>query len=236
MRRTKDVSIIIALFIAVLCLGCGKAERHAENKIAKALQERLGPAESYEVNITGSPMKLLKGKMERLDIVGKNVNLEKGVKLASLNVTVHDLVFNTKTQEIMYASKTSFSAAIAQDELTKYLHKNYPDVPELKIALRTGYIDVSAKPTVAGVGVAVKTEADIHVKDHHLLILDLKKISAAGVPVPEFARNYIETKVNPVFDSKDLGFNATVNSIRMAQGSICVAGNLDLVQAVQLNK
>jgi hypothetical protein len=117
--------------------------------------------------------------------------------------------------------------------LTKYLHKNYPDVPGLKISLRDGYIDVSARPTVAGVGVNVKTEADIYVKDHHLLILDLKRVSAAGVPAPEFARNYIETKVNPVFDSKDLGFNATVNSLKLLQGSIYVSGNLDLVQLSQ---
>ncbi|MEN6357482.1 MAG: DUF2993 domain-containing protein [Armatimonadota bacterium] len=230
MWRSKAVSIIAMSFIVSLCVGCGRAERHAENKIAEALQQRLGPAKSYDVNITGSPMRLLKGKMERLDIVGKDVNLEKGIKLESLNVTVHDLVFDTKTQEIKGASKTSFSATIAQSELAKYLHKNYPDVPELKISLHDGYIDVSARPAVAGVGVNVKTEADIHVKDHHLLILDLKKVSAAGVPAPEFARNYIETKVNPVFDSKDLGFNATVNSLKLAQGSICVAGNLDLVQ------
>ena len=215
----------------MLCAGCGRAERHAENKIAEALQQRLGPAKSYDVNITGSPMRLLKGKMERLDIVGKDVNLEKGIKLASLNVTVHDLVFDTKTQAIKHADKTSFSATITQSELTKYLHKNYPDVPELSVSLRDGNIDVSAKPTVAGVGVNVKTEADILVKDHHLLVLDLKKISAAGVPAPEFARNYIETKVNPVFDSKDLGFNATVNSLKLAHGLISISGNLDLVQA-----
>jgi hypothetical protein len=227
--RCKAILLIAISLVTALCAGCGRAERHAENKIAEALQQRLGPAKSYNVNITGSPMRLLKGKMERLDIVGKDVNLEKGIMLASLNVTVHDLVFDTKTQEIKYASKTSFSATIAQDELTKYLHKNYSDVPELKISLRDGYIDVSARPTVAGVGVNVKTEADLLMKDHHLLILDLKKISAAGVPAPEFARNYIETKVNPVFDSKDLGFNATVNALEIAHGSISISGNLDLV-------
>lgn len=228
MRHCK--AFLLVLFsAAILCAGCGRAERHAENKIAEALQRRLGPAKSYDVNITGSPMRLLKGKMERLDIVGKDVDLEKGIKLASLNVTIHDLVFDTNTQEIKDAGSTVFAATIAQNELTKYLHKNYPDVPDLKISLHDGYIDVSAKPTLAGIGVNVKTEASILVKDHHLLILDLKKASAAGVPAPEFARNYIETKVNPIFDSKDLGFNATVNSLNLAHGSISISGNLDLV-------
>jgi hypothetical protein len=218
MRGSTDLqhskAFMALSLVALFCTGCGCAERHVESKVADALQQRLGPAKSYD------------------DIVGKDIKLEKGIKLASLNVTVYDLIFDTKTQEIKNASKTSFSATIDQDELEKYLQKSYPDVPDLKISLRNGIIDVSAKPAVAGVGVNVKTEAALQVKNHHLLILDLKKISAAGVPAPEFARNYIETKVNPVFDSKDLGFNATISSLELKRGLIGISGDLELVSAL----
>jgi len=229
LQKTSVYFAIVFALIIVICAGCGKAEKHAENEIAKGLQQRLGPAKSYNVNITGSPLRLLKGKMQRLDIVGKDVHLDRGITIADLSVTINDLVFDPDTKAIKRAGKTIYSATLDQDELAKYLHKTYPDVPDLKIALREGFIDVSARPAVAGVGVNIKTESDLHVEDHHLLILDLKKISAAGICAPEFARNYIETKVNPIFDSKDLGFDATINSLTIGRGSIRIGGTLDLV-------
>ena len=229
MQRIGTYFAIVLALIIVFISGCGKAEKHAENEIAKGLQQRLGPAKSYDVNITGSPLRLLKGKMERLDIVGKEVHLQKGITIANLSVTINDLVFDPDTKAIKGAGRTIYSATLDQDELAKYLHKTYPDVPDLKIALREGFIDVSARPAVAGVGVNIKTESDLHVENHHLLILDLKKISAAGISAPEFARNYIETKVNPIFNSKDLGFDATINSLTLGRGSINIGGNLNLV-------
>ncbi|MCE5313776.1 MAG: DUF2993 domain-containing protein [Armatimonadota bacterium] len=215
--------------IATILAGCGRVEHKAENQIAEALQEKIGPARSYDVNICGSPLKLIKGKMERLDIVGQDVQLKNGFKLALLKVSVYGLVFDTDTKEIRRADKTAYSATISQSELTRYLTKTYPDIPDLKVGLRDGLIDVSARPTVAGVGATVKAEADLQAKDGHKLVLDLKKVSAAGIPAPGFAREYIETKINPVLDSRDLGFNATVCSVKLARGSITISGNLDLV-------
>ncbi|MHB9037043.1 MAG: LmeA family phospholipid-binding protein [Armatimonadota bacterium] len=229
MQRNCTFFLLIIALIAVTCAGCGRVERKAENQIAEALKERIGPAKSYDVNISGSPLRLLKGKMDRLDIVGKDVQLENGIQVALLSVSIHDLVFDPDTKEIKRAGNTLYSAKMTQRELTRYLTKTYPDVPELKIGLRDGLIDVSAKPCVAGVGVGIKAEADLHVEDRHNLVLDLKKVSAAGVPAPGFAKEYIETKFNPVLDSNDLGFNATVNSLKLSPGSITISGNLDLV-------
>jgi hypothetical protein len=230
-QRNYMFFLLIICLVGVAFAGCGRVERKAENQIAESLKERIGPAESYDVNVTGSPLRLLKGKMDRLDIVGREVQLENGIQIALMNVSVHDLVFDPDTKEIRRAGTTLYCAKMTQQELTRYLIRTYPDVPELKVALRDGFIDVSAKPCVAGVGVAVKAEADLCVEDHHNLILVLKKVSAAGVPAPGFARDYIETRFNPVLDSRDLGFNATVNSLHLSKGSITIAGNLDLVSA-----
>ncbi|MCE5197934.1 MAG: DUF2993 domain-containing protein [Armatimonadota bacterium] len=227
----KCVAALPVLILAIIyTVGCGGVEHRAENKIAEGLKNRIGPAKSYKVDISSSPLKLLKGKMDALNIVGQDVQLKSGIQIAKLNVSIKDLRFDPDTQQIKSASSCTYSAKINEAELNKYLTKTYNDIPNLQVALNDGYATVTGKPTITGLGVNIKADAGLSVRNGSKVVLELRSISAAGVPAPGFAREYIESKVNPVFDATSLGFDATIDDIAVRHNNVTITGMLDVAK------
>jgi hypothetical protein len=85
---------------------------------------------------------------------------------------------------------------------------------------------------VAGVTVTIAADAGLAVRGGRQLVLDLKKIDVGWLPTPGFAREYIEGRVNPVFDAADIGFDARIDSVSIAPGFVTLTGTLDLVKAL----
>ena len=236
-RRRVGASRAALLFTVYCSLftlaGCGNEIRgNIERGIAEALPEKIGPAKSYSVKVSGSTLAMLSGKLSGVDISGEEVRTSKGVTVARLNVSIKDLLVDTGTHVIKKCGSAGYSASIAQEELQRYLIKTYPDIPDLNVSLMSGYARVLASPALAGVKVNIAAEAKLDIREGRKLALNLTKIDVAGLPTPGFAREYIERKINPVFDIADLGFDARLDSVRIDPGSITLAGTLDLLKAM----
>jgi len=231
-RASVLFTVYCLLFTSLAGCGGGGIRRKVESGIAKALQQRLGPAKAYSVKVTGSTMSILGGKLDGVDISGEDVRLAKGITVARLDVSIKDLAVDTSTQAIKRCKSTTYSAAVSEDELERYVVKRYPDIPGLTLALLKDQARVTASPGVAGVTVSIVAEAALGVRGGRQLVLDLKNINVEWLPTPGFAREYIEGRVNPVFDAADLGFDARIDSVSIAPGFVTLTGTLDLVKAL----
>jgi hypothetical protein len=167
-----------------------------------------------------------------VDISGEEVRTSKGVTVARLNVNIKDLVVDTDTHAIKKCSSAGYEATVSQDELGRYLTRTYPDIPGLNVSLMSGCARVLASPGLAGAKVSIAAETMLDIREGRKLALNLTKIDVAGLSTPGFAREYIERKINPVFDIADLGFDARLDSVRIDPGSITLGGTLDLVKAM----
>jgi len=234
--RIAGVALLFTVQCSLFTLlpGCGGGgiRRKVESGIAKSLQQRLGPAKAYSVKASGSTMSILGGKLDAVEISGEEVRLAKGITVARLDVSIKDLTVDTDTQAIKRCKSTTYSAAVSEAELERYLVKRYPDIPGLTITLLRDQARVEATPGVAGVMVSIVAEAALGVRDGQRLVLDLKKINVGWLPTPGFAREFIEGRINPVFDAADLGFDARIDSVRIEPGFAVLAGTLDLVKAL----
>lgn len=226
--------------LAAVCLmigGCGDPVRNSvEHRIEDALPKLIGPAKSYEVKVYGSQMAMLKGRLRTTHIVGREVRFHSGITVEELVVESHGIEIDRHRQQISRVEGTSYKATIAQDVLNKHLRGNYRHVPSLKAVLAQGLITVSAAPELKGLPVQISADADLKVKDKRYLILDLKKISVGGIGTPGFAREYLETKINPVFDSASLGYDAKLDRVQIDSNRLTLEGTLDLASHLNVKK
>ncbi len=230
--RWKSVFIVCCLLFACVLSGCGGGIRHKiEKGIAKGMEQKLGPAKSYSVKITGPTMALVSGKLRGIEITGLDVKTPQGIVVQRLNVNVQNLEVDVSTEQIKKCGGTTYSATLSEVELARYLTKMYPDAPDFRLEFLDGFARVTAKPGVSIARVNVVVDAGVDILQRRRLALNLKELDVAGLPTPRFVRDYVERKVNPVFDVNDLDIGALVDSVSMNRGSVTVAGTLDLEKA-----
>lgn len=221
---------LVILLSLLLLAGCGHVRGKVEDGIAKSLPELIGPAQCYRVKVSGSTMGMLKHKLSRIEIQGEGVRLSNGMELARLNAVLTGVRFDPDKRSITQCAGTEYAATLSQAELQRYLRKLYPDIPGLSVALEDGYAVATAAPSLMGVTASISAESDLKVAGGRKLVLDLRKVTMAGVPAPGFAREYIEKKMNPVFDSSAFGYDATMSSVTVQPGFVTITGLLDLTK------
>ena len=213
-----------------LLAGCGNVRGKVEDGIAKSLPELIGPAECYRVRVSGSTVGMLKHKLSRIEIQGAGVRLSNGMELAKLNVVLTGVRFDPDKRSITQCAGTEYEATLSQAQLEHYLRKLYPDIPGLSVALEEGYAVATAAPSLMGVTASISAESSLKITGGTKLVLDIRKATMAGVPAPGFAREYIEKKINPVFDSSAFGYDATMSSVTIRPSLVVITGTLDLTK------
>lgn len=236
MARKLFALAIITLVITFAGCGGNPVREKIESSVSRSMPDIIGPADSYSSRVYGSTFRLIKGKLDGLDITGKNVKLASGITVSRLDVKIRDMVVDTDTKEIKQAGSTEYTAVLSQAELSKYVLKRYPDVPGLKLDLRKSLMNISAKPEVSVVKVGVQADVALEVRKEHILALDLKKLKVAGISAPGFAVNYIGSKIDTIFDTNDLGFEAKVKSAVVSPGALTLNGSLDLMKVIEKKK
>ncbi len=222
---------VLCLFILLILSGCGgDIRRKVEKGIAESLPDLIGPAKSYKVSVSGSTMQMLRNRISGIEIVGEGVALKNGVEVTRLDVSLKGVEFSPKSRTITKCESTVFSATLAQQELTQYLKKKYPDVPDLSVLLEDGCLSAAARPSLLGVTARVEAESGLKISSGCKLVLDLRKVTMAGLPAPGFAREYIEKKLNPIFDASKLGYDATISSVSIQRGRLVITGGLDMTK------
>jgi len=235
MRDAKRIAWALLMTGLLALAGCNPVKEEVEKSVAQSLPEAIGPAKSYEVRAYGSTFRMMKGKLDGLDIVGTDVRLANGMTVSRLDVVIRDLLFDTGTRQVKRVKTTDFKAALAESELSRYVAKRYPKVPELKVGLMEGFVRVSARPGVSRVRASVVADADLLIRRQRIIALDLRKLKVAGIGAPGFAREYIDSHLDEIFDAKDLGFDARIRSAEVRPRLLTLSGDLDLMKVMAGN-
>lgn len=231
-RLTASAVVVLAALAAAGCGGNpvrGRIEREVEQK----LPEIIGPAAAYSVSAHGPTMRMIKGRLDRLDITGEEVLLPSGIRVSRLEVSIEDLEFDTDSGSIKRAGRTRYTAVLGEAEVNRWAAVRYPEIPELKVILREGSARVSARPGMSKARVTVQADAYPVIRDRRTLGLDLYDVRAIGVSAPGFAREYLEGRLPAIFDVRDMGFDATVAAVKIAPGRLTLQGELDLTAALK---
>lgn len=224
---------ILPVLSALILAGCNPVRNEVEKSVAKSMPDIIGPADSYSARIYGPTPRMMRGRLDRLDITGHNVKFSDEMTVSQLDVSIFNLEFDKSKRTVKKAGTTTFAVTLTEEELTRYLKKKYPDVPGLEIGLGNDLINITAKPGVSIMKVPIQAGAELEVHDGHILALNLKKLKVAGIGTPQIARDYISSRLKTVFDTDDLGFNANLKSAKIGKKTLTLCGDLDLMKLIE---
>ncbi|MDH7602687.1 MAG: DUF2993 domain-containing protein [Armatimonadota bacterium] len=230
--RLTGAALCALLIVCVTGCGGGNIRRKIEIEIAKSLQKKLGPAESYAVSVAGSTVSLVRGSIKEIQILGLGVYLREGIILDRLDIVLKGIRVDPASRAIKNCSQARYTATISAVELEKYIRKRYPDIPELGIRLTDQRLHIQAAPQVAGVRIPVTATASLKTKDGTQIVLDLKSVDVGPIPTPGFAREYLEKRLNPVFEASAIGFEAQIDEVTIENGSLVLTGTFDPAKAL----
>ena len=233
MNRKLIALVFVGLLAGVAGCGGNSVRHRVERSVEQSLPGIIGPAQSYSVQADGSTMGMMNGKLRGLDIIGIGVQLPSGINITRLNAKVTDITFDPGTKKIKSVGAAEYSASLSDAELTRYLRGKYPSVPGLSVAMNSGLINISAKPGVSIVKLPIRADAGLVIRDERKLALSLLQFEIAGINAPNFAVDYLESKMDVIFDANDLGFNAKIKSVVIGPGTLTLNGTLDLMKVLE---
>jgi hypothetical protein len=229
--RVKRLVVVVAI-IAAICLAPGPILRYKIGRaVAAKMPELMAPARSYSAEVSGGVVGILRGRIDKMDICGRDVKMPNGVQLDRLDVGLVGVHFKPD-QTVTKVEGASFTASVAEDDLNDYLAKYRPDLRGAHITLEPDKLTLTANPKVLFLRTPAKVEGTLIVVDGTKLYIILKRVSTRGIRVPGFVRGRIQHDVNPVLDTKAMGIGARLESVRISNGAITVTGTADVNKAL----
>lgn len=230
-RKIIILSIIIFIALGAYFFVDALARDKIQESVIKRLQSKIGTAQSYEVEVSGSLINMIQGKLPELNIHGNKVLLRNGVTLESLQVRLQEIKFDLRKASISAIDKAVFEASLSQDELNGYVKKAHPDIPDINIDIKDGYLTMTARPVMLRYSTLVNAQGTLEIAEESTLVINLDKVQAAGRTASESSRLYLESAVNPVFDAKDISFHPKLTSVTLIPRVIKLTGHFETLDA-----
>ena len=221
----------IAFAGASLMSGCGHpVQETAAHKIADVLPSVLGPAAHYDVQVSGDPFALARGRARAVHIQGEDVQISPALTLDTLNANAEDVSFDTKTRRLSHVGGTTFTASLGQTNLDHYLSQSKPLLPGLVVTLLPETVAVRVPIKFMGLQTTAALAGSLRPNSDNPSSLDFVTSGAqiGFVPLPPSLVNLAIASVNPVVDLSDLKAPLTVTDGHVADSRIELSGTADL--------
>lgn len=237
-HREKPIRFkIAALFITVAAaafFGLPGCDTLVNDQVGSGIKTNLvkviGPADSWDVKVTGNPGTILKGRIPGVDIHGANVQAAPSLTLQSLDIDANNIHFNTRSHDVSSIDSLRFGGVMNQSQLDSYLKASASSLPghpkDLKIELRQNDLKVSFKYNVAKIGVPVTVDGALAIsaKGDDKIDFIPSKASVAKAPIPKKLLDLAVKKINPVVDLATMPFPLHLSEIKIDNSQIFIAG------------
>jgi len=224
----------LGLLVSSLVAGCDglSPQRTVERKIAGVLPRWIGPAAHYDVKVDGDAFAIGRGRVRRVQIDGKDVQLSSTVSMDRINIDAHDVSFDRKARVIHEVRDVAFEGEVTQGNIDAYLAKARPNLTGASVLLRRDDVQASMPITVAGYTTTVSVSGTLHPSKDSARKLDFVANggSVGMVPVPARLVNVAVDELNPVLDLTGSRFPVDINSVVVHKGTTLVRGTATIAQ------
>jgi hypothetical protein len=223
------------LVLLVALAGCGDrlVARKIEAGVKAKLPEIIGPADSYEVSVSGRAARMISGKVSEINIIGNGVRLKGETYVDELVVQMRDVVFDTDKNSLREVGGTTFQASLSEKSLNRLACARQPELDGLKITLGNGMATVQARPGLLGLSANVTLTGRMELGPKNSINFVSERMSVAGIQTPGMVRDFIMRRVNPVMVLPTSGFPATLTRLTVMSKQIKVDGTADLVTGMR---
>jgi len=233
MRGFRRVGFLAAAaaVAAILSSGCANSlvSGTIERRMKEKLPELLGPADSYELEVSGGTVPMTRGRIDELVIRGRGVQVMPDFQVDELIVRITDLVA-ASDGAIKSVGGVTFEALATQARLNDYLVRSKQK--EMTIELLEDRLLVNARPRLLGIPASVRVTGPL-LPDGAKLNLKIESLEVIGVGVPSIAADFVEWKVNPVVDMATTGFAPHLRAVEISPQGIRIRGAANIAAALE---
>ncbi|GAB4462525.1 MAG: hypothetical protein OHK0029_29560 [Armatimonadaceae bacterium] len=199
--------MVLALLLAAVSTGCQRTvERKAEDMVNAVLPNYIGPAVEWKTRIHGdSTLAVMKGRLRRVEITGKGVQVEKNLTLEDLSLQFDEVEVDTRARRLKNVGRATFQIRVRDVVLDRYARLTRSDINGLQIRFDNGEIVVDAKPDVKGIiEVPVSVSGSLVPRGDPVLSFQPDSAKLTIIPVPRVVIDYLVGKLNPTIDLSHL--------------------------------
>lgn len=221
-----------AMLALAFCSGCGNPVNHpVADRIAAVLPKVLGPAQDYDVKVSGSSLSFTSGHIGDVTIHGDDVAFSPLLTVDTLDAEVQDIDIDTRSQKVTGMGPVHFVAGISAAHLNEYLTQTAASEPTrpqnlaVQIAGQSLALTFTVKPL--WVNVPVSVTGMLSPEPGRPTLLDFTPTGArvSIVPVPGGLVDLALSHVNPVVDLSQLTVPVSIERTWIQGGNLYFAGS-----------
>ena len=192
-----------------------------EQGIENALPKYVGPAESYDVKISG--LRVTSGSADSVIAVGERVKPEGAPTIDRLALDLQGVVYNRDQNKLSQVESAKLTAVIKSYDLADFLESDR-NVRSAEVLLRSpDRATLRLRPDLGSFalpeGITVDVAGQLVGEDTQLRF-EIDEVSAAGLDLSSMVAKRLSSLVNPLADLEDLPVSVEITSVVVAGESI----------------
>lgn len=218
MRVLLVVDVMLVLAVGIMW---GPGPDVVVSEARRRLTRSLGPAASYEVEISATWWQLMWGEVPAMQIHARDLHMKDGLRVAALDARIEGLKMRGNT--ITALESAWYRAEITEDALNAYLPIRPQKMrfePAVRLTLKDERVDVRAYQSVFGVPVPMPLQASgrLRASDPTHLRFAVDEASFGLGRLPSWLRELT------VLDLGPSPFGVRVDGLQVSPGLVVVTG------------
>lgn len=234
MRRQRPLVLGLAV-AAVACCGCSTTvvRRSVERRAEKMLPGILGPAEDYDVRMVGTrDSELVRGKARRVEVEGRRIHARGQMLVDSMRLVAENIQYTGREPYQVAVQHSDLQVEFTDDALNEYLKAFQPQYqPEIRFD--PDRVHVKLVYPVLGAPTPMSGSGRLVVEDGTRLVFKAESVDLSILNRPGYNEKFVEERVNPLLDMRDIDFPARLESVAVLDGRIRAHGSASLPRDVK---
>jgi hypothetical protein len=203
------LSLLLAA-IAIMLTGCANAQKIVEGRLKQELQEKVGKAASYDVKLESTPQyKLAQGKVDRLTVTGKRVNIAGDLIADYVCIDINDIRYNISGRKLSSVGKSYIRMDIDQAALNAFARREKRDLSGLAINLDADRVTLRMRHNGENQTIIGRLAVD---RENSLVLVPSKAYGD-----DRSVRRLLDS-INPVLNLSKFAFPMSITNISVSNG------------------
>lgn len=215
--------VLLACLAACVVSGCGPREAQIERAIERELPRIVGPAERYDVDVTGVRRNR---EADRVAATGIRVQPAGSPVLDRVEIILLNVVYDPNRGQLVRIGQADGTVRVLDRDIALFLEQNR-DLQDVQVRLEPpNRAVVSAQPVIPQLqlppGAARVEVAGTLRGEGQFIEYSVTQVRAAGLTLPDPAPRLLSDEINPIVDLSGIPVVLQVVAVRV-EGNAVIA-------------
>ena len=229
------LALVVIATLAALAACASYVDARAEAALREALARVVGPAASYQVEVSGASLDAT--RFERVRFVGTRIARARTPVLDRLELELRGVAIDRGEKRLTALAAASGMLQVRAADLAEHLRER-GWVDDARVVLEApDRIAISGTPRISGLPVTIREGVELRgrlVAQGAQLRLVIESVRVGTMQAPPFVRALLERTVNPLFDSTPYPLPARFDAVAVDGETIRISASGSRLAASEL--